>query len=163
MVRCAGYTRGLALGLVAVGTAPSTRTTHPPPRAPRVARGHTHFRVLSAVPTDAHSRIEARWALGGTLAPMTRSAHMPLCTKMVKLVIYTVPCGPLQRVWFGSAATATPTTLAPTTALPTFLPSPSPTTAPTPPPAAGMRTGMGVSTSCIRHVHRHAPRACNVF
>jgi hypothetical protein len=22
--------------------------------------------------------------------------------------------------------------------------------------------GMGVSTSCIRHVHRHANRACNV-
>jgi hypothetical protein len=118
------------------------------------------------VPTDAHSHIEACWVLEGTRAPRT---HVSL----YKAGYLHGPARPPTAGLLGAAATAAPTTYAPTTATPTtyapttvpptLLPSPSPATAPTPPPAAGMRTGLGVSTSRIRHVHRHAARACNVY
>jgi hypothetical protein len=96
MVRCAGCARGVALGLVAVGTAPSTRSTHPPLRVPRVPRGSSaHFGVLTYRRMRIVSRIEACCVLGGTHAPRTLSVYIPLYMKMV---IYTVPRGLQLRV-----------------------------------------------------------------
>jgi hypothetical protein len=84
------------------------------------------------------SHIEACWGLGGTHAPRTRSF---VRASLYKDGYLHSPARPPTACLVGAAATATPTTYAPTTATPTFLPSPSPATAPTPLPAAGMRTG----------------------
>jgi hypothetical protein len=93
MVRCSGCARGMALGLVAVGTAPSTRSTHPP-------------RVCS------HDR---------------RADDLCADDCAADVLALDTPDD-------GSHATA----------------------------GSGYAYGMGLSTKCMRHGHRHAARACNV-
>jgi hypothetical protein len=148
--------------LLCAGTGVPASLTRPasPTASPHIHHGCCHSEC------DA-SNLERRPAGGaslgvlGVLRPMRGtlqylSAVVVLApgTRGCMRVVHTVG----RSIWLAATTTATPTT-----ATPTLLPSPSPTSAPTPPPAAGMRTGMGVSTSCMRHVHRHAARACNVY